>query len=295
MKTISNKYLINGAKILSRIFTPFSVPFLSFIVLFLFTHLSLTFPTKEMFYILDIIFRFTIILPVISIFFLHKINHISFMEQHPLERIIGSFMISTFCYLFTFIVLMELRTPLVTNYIVSSIIVLTVFVLVPRKWKEDTTAEGLITSNCGILTELNQREQRFMPLLLTIISYTFCTFIMLKRGLPWYLNGIILASLMILIILLIINARWRVSEHMAAIGGVLAGIIAFSDLFLYNPIKWICAFVLIAGALGTARIILKHNNLGEIFAGFIIGLSCTMIALNNTCNHIISTVLKYII
>ena len=118
---------------------------------------------------------------------------------------------------------------------------------------------------------------------------------MFKRDLPWYMNGIIIASLIILLIHLIINARWRVSEHMAAIGGVMGGVIAFSSLFLYDPTKWICIFTAIAGALGTTRMILGHNNLGEIFAGFIIGLSCTLIALNDTYNHLISSFFKYIV
>ena len=190
---------------------------------------------------------------------------------------------------------MELKMPTQYNYIVSSVMVLTLFILVPMKWRADVRLDGLAQDNYGVLSDLNRREQRFMPLLLTIISYTFCTFIMLKQDLPWYLNGIILSALMILIILLIINARWRVSEHMAAIGGVTAGVIAFSDLFLYNPIKGICVLVLVAGALGSARMILKHNNLGEIFAGLIIGLSCTLIALNDTCNHYISAIFKYLL
>lgn len=287
--------MIYGAKILSRIFTPFSFPFLSFLILFLFTHLSFTFRTRDTLYILEIVFRFTIILPVISIFFLHKINHLSYIEQHPRERTIGSFMISTFCYLFIYIVLMELKMPTQYNYIVSSIMVLTLFILIPLKWRSEVKIDGIYSDRYGVLSDLNRREQRFMPLLLTIISYTFCTFIMLKQDLPWYLNGIIISALLILLILLLINARWRVSEHMAAIGGVTAGVITFSDLFFYNPLKWICILIVVAGALGTARMILRHNNLGEIFAGFIIGLSCTLIALNDTCNHYISTVIKYLL
>lgn len=295
MKINTKTYLIKASKGISRVFTPFSIPFLSFIVLFLFTHLSLTFSAHDTFLILDIIFRYTIVMPMISIFFIHKINHLSYITQHPTERTIGAFMISTFCYLFTFIVLAELRVPLVSNYIISATVVFTLFVLVPIKWKADVSLNGLVRGNSGVLTELNKREQRFMPLLLTIIAYLFCSIIMLKRGLPWYMNGIILASLMILLIHILINTWWRVSEHMAAIGGVMGGIIAFSGLFLYDPIKWICVFTLIAGALGTARIILGHNNLGEIFAGFIIGLSCTLIALNDTYNHIILSIFKYII
>ena len=295
MNKSTNTYLVKGAKILSRIFTPFSVPFLSFLAILFFSHLNLTFSTRDILRILDIIFRYTIVLPTISIFFIYKINHLSYIKQHPLERSIGSFMISTFCYLFTFIVLAELNVIFLSSIIIASILVFTLFVLVPMKWHADAEIYGLTKDTFGILTELNLREQRYMPLLLTIFSYFFCAIIMYKRDLPWYMNGIILASLMILFVNFIINARWRVSEHMAAIGGVMAGVIAFSSLFLYDPTKWICIFTLIAGALGSARMILGHNNLGEIFGGFFIGFFCTSIALNNSYNHLISSIFKYII
>ena len=295
MRNQTKIYFIKGAKILSRIFTPFSVPFLSFLTLLLFSHLNLTFSSRDVFRILDIVFRYTIVLPTISIFFLYKINHLSFLKQHPVERLIGSFMISTFSYLFIFIVLAELHISFYTNLIVSSILVFSLFLLIPVKWRADARIHGLTKDTYGTLIELNLREHRYMPLLLTIFSYFFCAIIMYKRDLPWYMNGIILASLMILCIHFIINAKWRVSEHMAAMGGVMAGVVAFSNLFFYDPTKWICLLTLIGGALGSARMILGHNNLGEIFGGFFIGLFCTSIALNNYCNHLIYSIFKYII
>ena len=287
--------MVYGAKILSRIFTPFWVPFLSFVALFLFSHLNLTFSTRNALTILDIIFRFTIVMPMISIFFIHKLNHLSFINLTSSERTISAFMISTLCYLFSFIVFIEMGISMNTIYVLSLIIVFSFFLLLRLKWTLNFRTSGLIRKNSGVLTELNLREHRYMPLFLTLVSYLICALIMFKRDLPWYMNGIILASLLIILIHIVINFRWRVSEHMAAIGGVMGGIISLSGLFLYDPILWICLFALIAGALGAARIILGHNNLGEIFAGFIIGLSCTMIALNSTCNHVISSIFTYLI
>ena len=294
-KTTYARSLIYGAKILSRIFTPFSVPLLSFVALFLFTHLNLTFSTRNTLAILDIIFRFTIAMPTISIFFIHKLSHISFMNQTPYERNISAFMVSTLCFLFSFIVFTEMGISLTSKYLLSLTAVFGFFLLIQLKWRLTIRTSGLIRKNTGVLSELNEREHRYMPLFLTIASYLICALIMFKRDLPWYMNGIILASLLILIIHTLINYRWRVSEHMAAIGGIMGGIISFSALFLYDPIIWICLFIFIAGALGASRIILGHNNLGEILAGFLIGLSCTLIALDNSCNHIISSIFTYLI
>ena len=58
------------------------------------------------------------------------------------------------------------------------------------------------------------------------------------------------------------------------------GITVFSSLFNYNPVGWLCIFILIAGMLGSARIILRHHTLGEVLGGFVVGLVCTILTLD---------------
>ena len=67
---------------------------------------------------------------------------------------------------------------------------------------------------------------------------------------------------------------------MAGAGGVIGGLVAFSELFSYNPVGWLCIFILIAGVLGSARIVLRHHTLGEVLAGFVVGLVCTLLVLH---------------
>ena len=58
---------------------------------------------------------------------------------------------------------------------------------------------------------------------------------------------------------------------------IIAGLISFSALFGYNPVAWLCLFILIAGILGSARIVLGHHSLGEVLFGFIIGFLCAFV------------------
>lgn len=293
--TLTQKILLRGAKLISFVFTPFYVPLLSFVIILLFTHLSLTISKYEVFYILDIIFRFTIVLPLISIFFLHSINHLSLIDQVSTpQKCLGSLMVSTLCYLFIYTVLLELGQTMLYANIVSCIGVLLLFTLIPYKWRKDAKVTGLVDEfDLLPLGTLNQRKARFMPLILTLISYIFCAMMMFKKVLPWYLNSIIIASILVTAILLCINRWLRISEHMASIGAVTGGIISLTKLFEYNPLFGICLLIAIAGVLGTARMYLKHNNIGEIFLGYLIGLSCSLIAFNNTCYHYISTIFTY--
>ena len=43
-------------------------------------------------------------------------------------------------------------------------------------------------------------------------------------------------------------------------------------------------FILVAGVLGTARIILRHHTLGEVMGGFAVGLLCSLLVLHPLSN-----------
>lgn len=207
---IADKTMLRVARVTSVLFTPFSIPFLSFLVLFLFSYLRIM-PTMYKLFVLGIVYCFTILTPTITIFLFRKIN--GFARQ-----------------------------------------------------------------------ELGERKKRYMPILLTIISYIFCLMMMYKLNIPWYMTGIIWASLIVSVICILVNLKWKLSEHMAGMGGVVGGLVSFSALFGYNPVGWLCLFILIAGILGSARIILGHHTLGEVFSGFVVGFVCALMVLHPVFN-----------
>jgi membrane-associated phospholipid phosphatase len=86
------------------------------------------------------------------------------------------------------------------------------------------------------------------------------------------------------IICVVLNLRWKLSEHMAGMGAVIGGVVSFSALFGYNPLWWLCFFIIISGLLGSARIILNHHTSGEVFGGFLVGLVCSLLVLNPYTN-----------
>jgi hypothetical protein len=127
--------------------------------------------------------------------------------------------------------------------------------------------------------DLIDREKRFVPYLLTITAYVFCLIMMYKLNIPRYMTGIIVATLASMAICVIVNLKWKLSEHMAGMGGVVGGLIAFSFLFNYNPVWWLCLFILIAGLLGSARVTLQHHTLGEVLTGFVVGFICAILGI----------------
>ena len=209
---IADKTMLRVARVTSIVFTPFSIPFLAFLVLFLFSYLRIM-PILYKGIVLGIVYCFTIRTPTITIFLFRKIN--GFARQ-----------------------------------------------------------------------ELSERKKRYVPILLTIISYVFCLLMMRKLNIPWYMTGIIFVSLVISIICILVNLKWKLSEHMAGMGGIIGGLVSFSALFSYNPVVWLCLFILIAGILGSARIVLGHHTLGEVLSGFVVGLVCSFLILHPAYNLI---------
>ena len=98
------------------------------------------------------------------------------------------------------------------------------------------------------------------------------------------MTGIILAALIMMVICIVVNLKWKLSEHMAGVGAIVGGLVSFSALFGSNPVWWLCLFILIAGVLGTARIILQHHTLGEVLVGFAGGLICSLLVLHPLSN-----------
>ena len=91
------------------------------------------------------------------------------------------------------------------------------------------------------------------------------------------MSGIIVAALICMILCTLINFKWKISTHVASSGMMVGGLLSYSFIFNFNPVWWLCFFILLSGMLGTARIIVKQHTLVEVLAGFIVGLLCGVI------------------
>jgi membrane-associated phospholipid phosphatase len=72
---------------------------------------------------------------------------------------------------------------------------------------------------------------------------------------------------------------WKISTHTAAIGGVAGALFVFGEFFAFNPVWWLSLVFVLAGLLGTSRMILRQHSLLQVVAGFIVGLVCSVLGL----------------
>lgn len=123
--------------------------------------------------------------------------------------------------------------------------------------------------------ELGHRERRAIPYAISIVSYLFCYYLMAVAHVPHFMGVILIAALVIQVVCAMVNLFVKISTHMAAIGGVAGALAGFSLVLGFNPVWWLCLVIVLAGLVGTSRMILRQHSLRDIVLGFLVGVACS--------------------
>lgn len=129
------------------------------------------------------------------------------------------------------------------------------------------------------LTELGHKERRMVPYVISITCYFTCMYVMETMHIPHFMSSILTVALCIQIVCALINAWWKISTHTAAIGGVGGALFAFAEIFGFNPVWWFCVVFILAGLVGTSRMILRQHSLGQVVGGFWVGFACSALVI----------------
>lgn len=199
---MKEKNIILAARIMSMIFTPFYLPLVGLVTLFLFSYMSLL----------------------------------------PLAY----------------------KLPMLLTVYISTILMPSLLIHLYRRFQGWTSKE------------LGRKERRIVPYLISILCYFGCFFLMEYRNTPRVISIILVAALVIQMVCALINVWWKISTHTAAIGGVAGGLVVYSIAFSFNPIWWLAFVILLAGMVGTARMILRQHTLAQVVAGFLVGVVCAL-------------------
>ena len=127
--------------------------------------------------------------------------------------------------------------------------------------------------------ELGRKERRLVPYIISIVCSSACFFWMEYRNTPRVISIIVVVALTIQMVCALINIWWKISTHTAAIGGVAGGLVSYSIAFSFNPLWWLCFVLILAGAVGTARMILRQHSLSQVVTGFLVGAACAILVI----------------
>ena len=194
------KRMILAARIISMIFTPFYLPLVSLVALFIFSYMS-RLPLFYQLKVVTLVYLFTVFLPSILI--------------HLYRRY-----------------------------------------------------QGWTTFQMG------RQERRMVPYIIAIMCYFTCYYLMTVMRIPQFMANIVVTALAIQVVCAIVNIWWKICIHMAGIGGMAGALLAISLVFQFNPLWWLSVIILVAGLIGTARMILRQHSLRQIVGGFVVGAVC---------------------
>ena len=126
--------------------------------------------------------------------------------------------------------------------------------------------------------DLTNRKERTLPYIIFAISLLATGFLLYKLRMPvWFLLELFGACAALLIAMLI-NHYWKISAHMIGVGGLIGGIFGAAQIQMINPYVGIVIAFVVAGLVGTSRLILKRHTPMQVYAGFMLGFTCVFLS-----------------
>lgn len=127
--------------------------------------------------------------------------------------------------------------------------------------------------------EMPSSFERRLPLLLSSFLYLATNRFVSRIGLPpeyqFYFLGIAVAALLALFI----NYRMKISIHMIGMGGVTGLLVALAMLYGMVPFSALAVFLVLSGAVGSARLYLESHEETEIYLGYFVGFGSVFLPL----------------
>ncbi len=117
-------------------------------------------------------------------------------------------------------------------------------------------------------------HRRILVYLTNIACYASCMYVCETLYLPRFIGSILVVCLMAQCACVLIDIWYKVGIHSPGTGLIIGALLAYSLLFNFNPIWWLCLAILISGAVMSSRMYLYHKSLGQVLLGTVIGVIC---------------------
>jgi len=122
---------------------------------------------------------------------------------------------------------------------------------------------------------VEDKKQRTSIYTVSFFSYLICVagliHLQIAQTAPIFLL-VFVSSLIGVLVIAVINFQWKISAHACGAGVLCGAVFAFAHYLSSNPVLLFCSVILIAGTIISARLALKVHTLGQVAAGFFVGL-----------------------
>lgn len=118
---------------------------------------------------------------------------------------------------------------------------------------------------------MDKREERTLPLLSIGIFYYLTYYLLKGISLSVLFSYFMLGATLLVLICLFVNFFFKISLHLAGIGGVTGFWIGLSLRQGTPHLFLICLLILLCGLLGFSRLINGNHTVKEIYSGLFLG------------------------
>lgn len=130
----------------------------------------------------------------------------------------------------------------------------------------------------GMVTDpgLNNRTERTVPYVIVALCYGACGLFLTRAGAPQWLPMFFFGAAVATLVNIVVNRWWKISAHAAAMGGLVAMLFRMEAIHQTagDIIWWICAAILAAGTVMSARVYMQRHTLMQVLAGAANGFTC---------------------
>jgi hypothetical protein len=120
---------------------------------------------------------------------------------------------------------------------------------------------------------LSNQSDRTFPYIMTSIFYFGLFYLLLDVNIWPTVKLFILGGGIAIMIVALVNLKYKISAHMTGIGGMLGALISISYLIKFDLTLFYIIVILIAGMLGAARLFLREHSPSQLYNGFFLGLA----------------------
>lgn len=118
---------------------------------------------------------------------------------------------------------------------------------------------------------IDERRHRLIPYFITFMFYYTAHILIKKLAISSFISGFMFASAFTLLLIIILTWFFKISTHLAGIGGLAGLVLSLSWIFDVDTSWLLIIILLLSGLLASARIYLKAHKPAEVYTGFFLG------------------------
>jgi hypothetical protein len=134
-------------------------------------------------------------------------------------------------------------------------------------------AMALLAINPRFKVSFETGSQRAFPLLFASVFYYLGYLLLHRMNAYPVLKILMISAVLVIVLLLLISFKWKISSHMAALGSLTGAFLALSFRTGVYPIGAIITVIIASGLAGSAQLYLGKNQLWHLEAGFALGFT----------------------